>query len=341
MHVHIAESRGQAATERFLLQKPNWYLRMFLKHLGISADVLAQPGGDQTLEGALLGWMSTCSIKRFVVLAMDGACDDEGRPDPQGTSWVTRNEYVADLAERYPAVLFGASVHPYRADAAAALEEAIRRGACLVKWIPSTQNIRLDDPRCVPFYELLAQHGIPLLTHCGNEHVSSRTRNQWNDPALLVHPLRRGVKVIAAHCGARLFLHERCYFKAFCRVAREHEHCYGDLSAFGVITRIPALRHIQRTPQLLAKVLYGSDFPAFVMPRSFVFAIGVKAMGEVLRETNPLEQPYQLMRKMDLPDAVFTRAGKILRLVNRTRKQDGHQRLAPAVERPVGAPRTA
>lgn len=316
VHVHVAQLRSHEATDQFLLHRPNLYVRMFLRQLGFSTSVLADPQANTLIQQRLMEWVSGCSIGRLVLLAMDGAYDEQGRPDPDRTRWVVDNGFVADLAEVNPALLFGASVHPYRKDALEELRRVVARGACLVKWIPSVQRIRMDDARCTSFYELLAHLRLPLMVHTGNEHASWRGPNRWNDPALLRYPLSRGVKVIAAHCGARMYLHERCYFKTFCQMAREHEHLYGDLGAFGIPTRIAAIRTLQRNPDLMARAVYGSDFPAATMTRWFVFTIGRKAVREILHEANPLERPYLLMKRMDVPDGVFRRAGKLLRLSN-------------------------
>ena len=314
VHVHVAQLGSHEATDRFVMHRPNLYVRMFLRRLGLSAAVLANPEINALIRRQLVARVSQCSIDRFVLLAMDGAFDLQGQGVPDQTRWVVDNEFVADLARAHPSLLFGASIHPYRKNALDALRRVADRGACLVKWIPSAQRIRLDDARCTSFYELLAHLGVPLLVHTGNEHASWSGPNRWNDPALLRYPLNRGVKVIAAHCGARMYLHERCYFKSFCRMALEHEHLYGDLAAFGIPTRIAAIRTLQRNPDLTAKVVYGSDFPAFTMARWFVLAIGPKAVREILYEANPLQQSYLLMKRMGVPDEVFCRAGKLLRL---------------------------
>jgi len=121
-----------------------------------------------------------------------------------------------------------------------ALEELRRvaaRGACLVKWLPSAQNIRPDDPRCFPFYEALAALGMPLLSHTGCEHTLAAYPDAFNAPLRLVPALERGVTVIAAHCGTRLFLHERSWFGQWRELALRHPNLYGDLAAFLVSER--------------------------------------------------------------------------------------------------------
>jgi len=314
IHVHVAQVNRHPATDRFLIGGANRCVRMFLRRLDFSPDLLRQPRANELISRKLVEWIAASSIDRAVVLAMDGVYDLEGRPDPQNTRWVTDNDFVAGLAERCRSVLFGASIHPYRADALEELRRVAERGACLVKWIPSAQRIRLDNSRCIPFYELLAERHIPLLVHTGNEHASSRSLNGWNDPALLCHALKRGVTVIAAHCGARMFLHERNRFDAFRRMALEYENCFGDLGAFGIPTRLGLLRTMQKNKSLLSKIVYGSDFPAVVMPRWFLFSIGRKAVREILDETNPLEKPYRLLKALGVPEEVFSRAGRLLRL---------------------------
>ncbi len=321
IHVHIAQLACHPATDRFLLDKKNWYLRGFLGRLGFTPDLLRHRKANEWICEKLAEWLAVSSIDRAVVLAMDSVYDMEGRPDPSHTRWVTDNDFVADLAERCPSILFGASVHPYRADALEELHRLIMRGACLVKWIPSAQRIRPDCHRCIPFYDLLAEKRVPLLVHTGNEHASSRSLNQWNDPALLQLALKRGVTVIAAHCGARVFLHERCYFSTFHRMALEHQNLYGDLGAFGIPTRIRILRAMQRCDRLLSKIVYASDFPAWVMPRWFIFSIGRQAVREIVQEKNPLQKPYLLMQKMGMPEEIFSRAGELLR-IDRTHRRD-------------------
>jgi len=314
VHVHIVQMGCHPATDRILLSRTNWYIRMFLRQLGITRDMLRCLQANERICQNVADWIAASSIDRAVVLAMDGVYDLDGRPDPGHTRWVTDNDFVADLAERNASVLFGASVHPYRCDALDELRRLLARGACLVKWIPSVQRIRLDHPRCIPFYELLAEQRVPLLVHTGNEHISSRSFNDWNNPSLLRFALERGVTVIAAHCGARVYLHERCYFSTFHRMALEHQNLYGDLGAFGIPTRVRLLRAIQSSDQLLSKIVYASDFPAWVMPWWFLFSIGRKAVREILHEKNPLEKPYLLMRRIGMPEEIFSRAGELLRL---------------------------
>jgi hypothetical protein len=220
--------------------------------------------------------------------------------------------------------LFGASVHPFRRDALAELDRVVALGACLIKWIPSAQNIAPDDPQCLPFYDRMAQHGIPLLSHTGIEHTLPMFDDALNATRRLTPALDRGVTVIAAHCGARLFLHERCHFDEWARLAREHPRLYGDVSAFGLPVHGRPLRRILKDPALLAKVVYGSDFPASAMPLWYAHRLGLRQALRLRAVPNPFDRVFLTMRAMGLPDQVFSRAGELLRTNEAPLQAEGH-----------------
>ena len=46
----------------------------------------------------------------------------------------------------------------------------------------------------------------------------------------------------------------------------------------------------------------------------FLLSIGLGGVRRVMGEKNPLERSYRLMREMGMPDEVFSRAGRLLRL---------------------------
>lgn len=193
----------------------------------------------------------------------------------------------------------------------ALLEQAVNQGACLIKWIPSAQHILPDASRCFAFYEAMAHYKIPLLTHTGVEHSLGSKRGSYNHPNRLIPALKRGVTVIAAHCGTRIFLYERSFFTAWAMLARKHERFFGDLGAFPMVTRIPALQKILRDNDLRQKVLYGSDYPSIPSP-AWCWQLGLKKIRTLCRIRNPLERNVQVMRALGVPESFFTRAGQIL-----------------------------
>jgi predicted TIM-barrel fold metal-dependent hydrolase len=253
-------------------------------------------------------------LDRVVLLALDAPYSEDGTLDTTHNTVVCTNGYVAALSGSNRKTLFGASVHPYRTDALEELQRCIDTGACLVKWVPSAQNIDPRNERCLPFYDMLAAHRLPLLCHTGCEHTLAGRRNELNDPTRLLPALKRGVTVIAAHCGARMLLHERSYFDAWCRLALEHEGCFGDISAFVIPTRMHLLARIIRDERLVSKVLYGSDFPGFPDLASCLFKIGFRRTLALKREQNPINRSLRVLQELGLPDSVFSRAGGLLRV---------------------------
>ncbi len=314
LHVHIfgtdRERHGNFLHPR---RRRGLLFRTFMRRFGLTPDDVANGHLDDRVRARLLAWLEASRVDRAVVLALDGAYTRDGLPDGTHTQLATSNDYVADIADANERVLFGASVHPYRPDALRELERLIARGACLVKWLPSAQNIQPDAPACWPFYDALAHHRVPLLCHTGNEHTIGAFDTSLNQPWRLKPALDRGVTVIAAHCGARMFLHERCFLRQWQTLARDYEHLYGDVSAFGLPIRAGMLQRMLGRDELVSKLLYGSDFPTPTFPLSGIFSLGLSETMRLHAIQNPFDRAYLTLEKMGLPDDVFTRAQGILR----------------------------
>lgn len=312
VHVHLAN------LDKFpddASRKQPLYLRRFLRRARSRNAPATSPENGEEITRAwvsnLAGWVAESQLDRIVVLALDAVFDESGRYRPERTVLHVDNDFVCSIAAEYPTFLFGASIHPYRKDAVAELERLIHQGACLVKWVPSAQHIQPDDPKCRPFYEALVHHGIPLLTHTGVEHTLGTGRLSYNHPNRLVPALEQGVKVIAAHCGVRLFLHEPSFFDAWASLVTRYEGLFGDLAAFAVVTRIPSLMRILISAELRERVLYGSDFPGIPSPR-WCWKLGLSKTRELARIPNPLERNVRTLQALGVPDEAFERAGKVL-----------------------------
>jgi hypothetical protein len=325
LHVHLTGT-GSGGSGNYLAPgfQRRYACRRLVQYFKLPSGAITRPDCDLQIARRILDWVADSVVDRAVLLALDAAYHDDGTRDPDHTLLVTDNDFVADLATTHKKIRFGASIHPYRHDAVIELERLIGRGACLVKWLPGAQNIQPDHPRCLPFYEALAHYRIPLLCHTGVEHTLKAFPNQLNDPRRLIPALERGVTVIAAHCGSRIFLHEKSYFQNWQVMALRYERFYGDISAFGVITRIWLLRRMLKSPALMAKLLFGSDFPVPQMPLSCLGPVSLKQALELRRMTNPFDQAVAMMKAAGVPDEVFSRAEQLLRLPQDTpRAQNG------------------
>jgi len=310
LHVHVADVESLLATRQSDPHRPR----------GAMARVLRWAEADRLEAGTadglnlrwidrLAGWVKESPLDKVLLLALDGAYDETGEFCPDHTALQVDNDFVGDAVAHHPEFIFGASIHPYRNDAVAELERLVRKGAALVKWIPSGQYIDPSHPKCMAFYEVLAHYGVPLLSHTGVEHTLGSKRARYNHPQRLIPALERGVKVIAAHCGVHLFLHEPSFFNSWADMARKYEHFYGDSGAFSIVTRIPALKRILKDPVLQGKLLYGSDYPGIPSPY-WCWQLGVPKMRRLAQMANPLARTMGVMQALGMPEEVFERAHK-------------------------------
>jgi predicted TIM-barrel fold metal-dependent hydrolase len=213
-HVHIcAFTPEHGKTSSRVLN--SLAFRFVRRRLGIAGDdaqterLLTQKLG-RTIEEA-------DQLDAVVVLAFDGVYSIDGTLDEPNTHFYVTNDYVIELAAKYPKMLFGASVHPYRKDAVAEVERCVKAGAVLLKWLPIVQDFNPSDKICYPLYEALAHYKLPLLCHTGGERSLPVRDLSVADPRLLIPALERGVTVIAAHCGTRSAPGEPDYVRSLCR----------------------------------------------------------------------------------------------------------------------------
>jgi hypothetical protein len=77
---------------------------------------------------------------RGLVLAFDKHYRPDGAVDDLKTGFYVSNDYVIELARRFPdTLLAAASIHPYRHDAIAELERVAAQGVRVIKWLPNVQ----------------------------------------------------------------------------------------------------------------------------------------------------------------------------------------------------------
>ena len=257
---------------------------------------------------------------RLMLLAFDQVHDAHGRPRPETTAFHVPNAYARAVAERHPGELvWAASVHPYRNDAVEALDAAVAGGALAVKWLPNAMGIDPGSPRCDSFYEALAHHRIPLLTHGGRERaVKGAGDDAFGNPLLLRRALDHGVRVIVAHCasfgsgvdldaGARGPVVPNVDLFARLMDDPRYEHVLmGDISAIMQSNRTAAaLGKVLERTEWHDRLLNGSDYPLPGVPalfdlddlveHGFLPATTVPVL-ETIQDHNPLMFDFVLKR---------------------------------------------
>jgi mannonate dehydratase len=279
----------------------------------VDADFLARLG---QLQGDFR------SGAKLMLLAFEHHYGDDGRIDLAHTSYYTPNAYVRDVARRYPEKFeWIASVHPYREDAVAVVEQAVKDGARAVKWLPSAMGMDPASPRCDAFYEALARLNIPLLTHGGEElAVRGGAHQDYGNPLRLRRALDQGVRVIVAHCatiGTDTDLDQGPHgprvesFKLFARLMDEPRYeplLYGEISAITQVNRMgSALTTLIERADWQARLVNGSDYPLpGVMPlfsltrlvaEGYLPAAAAPVLSEI-RRYNPVLFDFVLKRHL-------------------------------------------
>ena len=310
-HVHVSAcTPGHGImSQRLLNSLPFRFMQWRFKLQG------ATPETECELERVLVRTIDeTTDLDAAVVLAFDAPHTREGEFDLANTHLYVTNDYVIELAAKHPKILFGASVHPYRNDAVAEIERCVKAGAVLMKWLPIVQNFNPADEMCIPFYEALAHHKLPLLAHTGGEQSLPTLDKSVADPALLKPALDRGVTVIMAHCGTRSAPFEKSYLDTFVRFAREYENCYGDSSALNLPFRWYAY-NLLKDPIVRDKLIHGSDWP--ILPIPPVFRLGFAGTMELMKDLNWMRRDIAIKRALGFDDAYWARAARVLRIENK------------------------
>ncbi len=212
---------------------------------------------------------------RFELLAFDARYDREGTLLDERTEMFTPDLWSIAVARDHRDLFAPAiSVHPYRKDALAALDEGARAGAKLVKWLPNAMGIDPADERCDAYYERMKQLGLVLLSHTGSEFAVNASEDQeLGNPLRLRRALDHGVKVILAHCGSAgscVDLDDPKHaqaeaFDLFLRVMDDPKYiglAFGEISTLTQINRCgrPLATMLART-DLHARLVNGSDYP--------------------------------------------------------------------------------
>jgi uncharacterized protein len=315
MHVHIV-GNGSGGTGCWLRVR-GWHrplARLMLRHIGLPQGAMSGDL-DRLYVERLLEQLRGASLGAAVILAQERVYDEQGRPMEDAGSFYVPNDYVLKLARLHPEFLPAVSIHPARPDALYELDRCLAAGAVMMKCLPNCQNINCNDRRFTPFWERMAEAGLPLLAHTGGEHTLPVVCRQYSDPRILTLPLECGVTVVAAHCGTKSGLFDREYFHVFAEMTGRFPKLYGDTSAFTVPIRGRFTRQCLRAP-LLERMVHGSDYPVPVHGHVpwMRGLVDWKTFRLWERQPNILERDYQLKLAMGFPPESFTRIHQLLRI---------------------------
>lgn len=283
-----------------------------VRHIGLPLSALKR-NLDRLYIERLLGLVRESSLDAAVILAQEQVYDSRGRLRQEVGAAYVPNDYVLQLARAHPEFLPAVSIHPARPDAMQELERCIAAGAVMMKCLPNCQDIDCRDPRFIPFWERMAEAGLPLLAHTGGEHTLPVIRPEFADPRTLERPLQCGVTVIAAHCASKSGIFDQEYFDRLLDMFPRYPNLYADNSAFHIPIRS---RIIPRTlaPEVQARIIHGSDYPVPIYGHwaRWRGSLPRHAFRQWQEQPNVLERDYQFKRAMGFGEPTFTRISELL-----------------------------
>lgn len=209
---------------------------------------------------------------KSMLFAFDWFHNDNGKPNKQKTIFYVPNDYAASLASEHSQYFeWVASIHPYRADAVDALEQAKENGACAIKWLPPGMGIDPASPKCDAFYRKASHINMPIIAHTGRESAVQGGNQNHGNPLRLRRALDQGVRVILAHCASDGDDEDLDHgnkrvksFDLFSRLMDTPDYStlvFGEISAITLINHVSAIKPLLARPDWHARLINGSDYP--------------------------------------------------------------------------------
>lgn len=254
---------------------------------------------------------------QILLYAFDWAHNEAGESLRDISAFYVPNAYASKIAQAHPTrIQWAASIHPYRKDALDALDYAVANGARAMKWLPAAMGINPDSPKCDKFYQLLAKHDLPLITHAGHEAaVAGSAQQGFGNPLKVRRALDFGVRVVVAHCASHgddldHVGKKRPSFNILAdmldaKISGNFDKLYADISAVTQFNRANVLQTLLTKPEWHPRLLNGSDYPLpGILPLTSLGKLVKLQLLDVstlpfltsLREHNPLLFDFALKR---------------------------------------------
>ncbi|MDP8566298.1 amidohydrolase family protein [Methylophilus aquaticus] len=209
---------------------------------------------------------------KLMLFAFDWHRDTQGNILKQHSIFHISNQYAATIAQRMPERYeWVASIHPFRPDAVDALDHAYALGAKAIKWLPSGMGIDPASAKCDAFYKKVAQLGMPIISHTGQESAVPGGEQAFGNPLRMRRALDHGATVVLAHCASDGMDQDLDHggrqvrsFELFKRLMDTPDYqplLYGDISATTLINHAWVLPELIQRQDWHTRLIHGSDYP--------------------------------------------------------------------------------
>ena len=160
------------------------------------------------------------------------------------------NNFIQEKCEAYPQFFGFATLHPDLENWEFELQRVIDLGLHGIKLHPDFQEFYIDDPKNLPMYRGIAQAGLPILFHMGDEPYD------FSQPRRLSKVLDQvpGLRCIAAHFGGW-----QRWEESYDCLADYPQASVDTCSSLKWLTREQVLRFLDRFGE--ERFFFGTDFP--------------------------------------------------------------------------------
>lgn len=278
-------------------------VRFFAKRLGVDPAILKAEPYRAYVETMARSVRESRYVQKTCLFGVDSRFSPGGKEIERDRTVCAMTEDVLAVTRQYPdSFIPFFSVHPYRPDALALIDQFADNGCQGGKVLQNYWGIDLNDKRFIPYYEKLQSRQLPLIVHIGSEFTIHSDR-RYEGVEMLELPLACGVQVIAAHMGLGRIEHrfllwrnlsrDPAYFDAdyfhLLEKLRSHQNLYADISAILVPMRARALRHLSEQSDVHHKILFGSDYPVPYTIRFNSYDIPTRERRHISSITNPFD----------------------------------------------------
>ncbi len=319
VHLHLT---GSGCCDSGCWLAPKFKKRLTFRAIqflqGMSEELL-RTNFDEISVRNISQLVEASEIDYGVVLGFDQVFDHKtGLACSHHTQMYVPPEWVFEACKTYPNLLPGPSINPFAKDALDRLDYCIEEGAVLIKWLPATQDIDPASPKLDDFYLRLAEAQVPLLIHVGGEKTFAEVSPDYGRIERIEVPLSFGVPVICAHSVTRVLgTMEDDQTPKLHAMLKKYPHLYVDNSGMCNPSRFAHLPRLARDESIMARTLYGSDYP---VPSNAVYFLGklpIQKILELEKLQNMIDRDVQIKRSFGIADETLTRANSVLANLDR------------------------
>ena len=311
IHVHLAGTGDSGSGCRMSSELTRGLLfKLLLRKLRIRRRASTF---DEGYVLALADYLSTSCLDKAAILGFDAVYDGNGKPDWHNTHFYVPNDYVFEVAGRYPQWMVPCvSINPDRADAIDELERCVERGSRGLKILAPSQGVDLAQKKHTRFFQRCAELKVVLIIHTGHEHAIPVLDNRLGHPRKLELALDQGCTVVACHCGTSHPGEKPEMLPDYLAMIREYPNLWGDTAALTTRGRRLDFRHLRSDRLAIERFVHGSDFPVPPMAIPFVRELGLVNTARLRRIRNPFSKDLAIKNALGVGRTSAERACQLL-----------------------------